>query len=173
VRAWLGKLVFALPLVLSTGVMVLWVRSYWALDAVSHNHGQWALAVDSTEGTLLFIYDAHAIEEDPRWLYVCSVPVEECGEMAMGFHWGTARYIQLSGNGTRSGYQRQVSFPHWAAMSALLLFYIPAVKRVMGRRRERVRARKGLCPECGYDLRASKDRCPECGSPIPPEKQAG
>lgn len=26
------------------------------------------------------------------------------------------------------------------------------------------RTRRGLCPECGYDLRASTGRCPECGA---------
>jgi predicted amidophosphoribosyltransferase len=36
-------------------------------------------------------------------------------------------------------------------------------KRIMEQRFNR-----GLCPNCGYDIRASKDRCPECGFEITP-----
>jgi hypothetical protein len=51
---------------------------------------------------------------------------------------------------------------------APLFAFLPAgvwLTRLVRRRR---RARVGLCPACGYDLRATPDRCPECGTAPPP-----
>jgi hypothetical protein len=52
------------------------------------------------------------------------------------------------------------------------VFYLALLAAILPTRRffrliiERRRARRGLCPGCGFDLRASKERCPECGLAI-------
>lgn len=61
--------------------------------------------------------------------------------------------------------QRAAGFtvPMWFVV--LLTAILPALAvtlELRTRRRERWLAR-GLCPDCGYDLRATPERCPECG----------
>jgi hypothetical protein len=58
---------------------------------------------------------------------------------------------------------RLASCPDWALAAGSMLLPLGWL-RIWIRRRSR--GRRGLCPECGYDLRASKDRCPECGMAI-------
>jgi hypothetical protein len=61
---------------------------------------------------------------------------------------------------------RVVWFPYWSL--AIVLAILPAI-RLQAMVRIRHRARRGLCPACGYDLRATPGRCPECGAvPAPP-----
>jgi hypothetical protein len=59
------------------------------------------------------------------------------------------------------------TIPHWAVV--LLFATVPLLWCLRFRlplRRYR-RRRRGLCPDCGYDLRATPDHCPECGHHAP------
>lgn len=54
-------------------------------------------------------------------------------------------------------------FPLW--VSTLLLTLIGTVPMVRGPVRQHWRRLKGLCLDCGYDLRGNRSgRCPECGN---------
>jgi hypothetical protein len=57
---------------------------------------------------------------------------------------------------------RYVAVPYWALALTPLL---PCAPWVLGRRRRLARQRvaRGLCPDCGYDVRATPHQCPECG----------
>lgn len=65
---------------------------------------------------------------------------------------------------------RVVGVPWWMILSlpgiVPLLWLFLFIRR---RRRLVIRARNGLCLNCGYDLRASTGRCPECGTTISPQ----
>jgi hypothetical protein len=70
---------------------------------------------------------------------------------------------------TLQGYATHVILPWWLVFAAavpLPLWRLLTLRRLLRRRR----GERGLCAECGYDLRASTEagRCPECGTPFQP-----
>jgi len=58
-------------------------------------------------------------------------------------------------------FERILFLPYWMLLT--LTGVGPSTMLVRWWLIPRRRARRGLCPACGYDLRATPDRCPECG----------
>jgi hypothetical protein len=81
----------------------------------------------------------------------------------------TAQSIVFSPN-LMNTWQLAVVVPYWSvvALASLLPAYCLATVPAAVRRRRRIR--RGLCVNCGYDMRASAERCPECGTATLPTR---
>jgi hypothetical protein len=168
-------------------LLSVWHRSYVAVDAVglrAHRvsrsaGGRWELrfAGVSTRAGLLAI---GVVQEttgahQPDYAYRRD-GLTLRGEFADGFwrdyHNGlhTAGFgfhkINVAGNPTTVGYYGHVAFlPVW--LPVLLCAWPVALwyRRVAAEAKQFARARRGECPQCGYDLHGgTRDRCPECGA---------
>jgi hypothetical protein len=66
-----------------------------------------------------------------------------------------------------------VGVPFWFVI--LISAPVPCVwlARWARQRKRRLRRQRGLCEQCGYDMRASPARCPECGSSATPAHAFG
>jgi predicted amidophosphoribosyltransferase len=58
---------------------------------------------------------------------------------------------------------RHLYIPCWFLTAIAAVLPVVQSKRYLRHRRIESRRKRGLCFDCGYDLRASPDRCPECG----------
>ncbi|MDB5333190.1 MAG: hypothetical protein JWP03_4341, partial [Phycisphaerales bacterium] len=69
--------------------------------------------------------------------------------------------------------QLRTSWINSAGGGSIAIFAALILQAFARGRRARWRMRRGLCPDCGYDLRASTVRCPECGRPVSGDLGAG
>ena len=156
----------ALSLLLCAATLVLWVRSYFVLDAWGVGWRMNDFGISSVLGSLKLEFENTGMFGGPehdslriqstRWFYALALPLHGFGfrfrPKPRPFYATAARYYGL-----------QIVIPDWFLVVALLAGPLLLWWR---RRQAAMRQRYFLCPTCGYDLRASADRCPECGTPV-------
>jgi hypothetical protein len=99
----------------------------------------------------------------PYWKFERGDVIHDYIEGYGGPLWGRLGFMVLAGT-SEWGNTRMFSVPCW--LLCLLTFGYSGFWFFSPRRRRRLRAERGLCPMCGYDVRASPDRWPECGSDV-------
>ncbi len=175
-RRWLVNLAAALSLVLCVLVLALWVRSYFASDAISFtDNGGATFGVQSSRGQVLVgvMRFGTGPTGAPTGLGVSTAAAVPLEQMLVGRPaFRRFGFAGQSVNDPGAGYRARVLIvPHWFV--AALLAVATASKLVDRRlRRSSLRVAAGLCPSCGYDVRASPGRCPECGAVPTPRRPA-
>ena len=145
-----------LGLILSLG---LWVVSYWGVEAKCPSPrftvhlgsgaafiGDWAAHIYIEPIREYRISRGRFHGFSTRWWPSCNLHRED--SFAMTTYW-------------------KIVVPLWIPTLGCGLSFFFLYRR--GRERAR-RVKRGLCFQCGYDLRGSSVRCPECGTGFPKHK---
>ena len=176
-RRWLPNLAAVGSALLFLLAVAAWVRSQFALEAVTFR--EWDSPTLTTSHSVVAIDEGHLTAaqsvlrfhptEDraaldqmfagprvQRWTFgpITSPRLQDDWTL---YEWDPPRTHALP-RGTEHSWRIGVHLLIPLAAAAVL----PAV-RVRSLLRERRRKRHGLCLACGYDLRATPGRCPECG----------
>lgn len=147
-----------LTLLLLVGGAIGWADSYLAVRTWHLVRGVRSLSLSSAEGG---VYLSMRVDVSPDRLDVTRY-------RWAGFEW------QRVVDGGWSGAKRsngvifwRVGMPYWFAVLSGAGLGVASVRGWRDERR-RHRIRRGLCPNCRYDLRASPHACPECGKSVEP-----
>jgi hypothetical protein len=149
VKTRLQSFTILLCLLSVAALVTLWVRGCLAKDELDLRCSPFRLSVTSYPHHLQIVYTADGYLPDPLI------------GIATGWPAIPKRSAYLELRFEREPHHWSLWLPHW--LPVLLLMILPLHALLMHRRHVR-RQQRGLCNQCGYDLRASGDRCPECGT---------
>ena len=169
VTCWISLAIAGMSALLALGVLGVWVRSYWYLDAVDgvsiDNNCAWTIQASNGLVELIFSYEP----EPPKYGILWGFGSWPGGRLQFAGSGGTMierlgfRYMR-AGPLRPPNWLTIINFPHWFVFVLLAAYPSWFVRKSM-RRRKRVKG--GHCVGCGYDLRGSAERCPECGRQVP------
>ena len=161
---FLTRLLACLSLLMAVPLLILCIRSFWRNDSLFIERGPHGYFVASARGRVGVIEVSG--QWHPRRFHYASYDNTESAVLTTIATSGDTKnlWIVLSGDGNlrnNFGQSRWIAFPYLTPL--LPSAALPAAMMMRAWRRRR-RSRRGLCGQCGYDLRASRGRCPECGA---------
>ena len=167
-------------------LLIHWLFSHYERRALHVNVGDLTTRLAWSEGRVWFIYLSPELTAPPAHLRVTAPKLNvhfrdpristynytDLLEMYdrqkvpearsfLGLVWDS-EYV--NGRGTAL-LARYCAVPHWLLIAMTVGLYALCSRYLLCHMR--IRQRRGMCPNCGYDLRATSDRCPECGIAVP------
>jgi hypothetical protein len=159
------RLVACFLAVVSLALLVLCVRSFWRNDSLFIENGPRGYFVSSARGRMGIIEVSGSWH--PRRFHYAVYDLATDGAVLTTIARSKDTKdlgILLSGNGKLPGVfgqSRWIAIPYLTPLVPCAA--LPVMMTLAAWRRRR-RKRRGLCGQCGYDLRGSSDVCPECGT---------
>jgi hypothetical protein len=162
-----------LSLLLCAASVVLWIRSHLAPPAAATglvnlkpDPDRWSLYAQSGK---LFLLRERSILDPADVPRVIKSGIDQ--RSLLGF--GTERWQKSHnwpvdrGTLTYGSVLNAYFCPLWSCVIVFLVLPLVELPRITRNFRRR---RRGLCVNCGYDLRASPTKCPECGALVQRKK---
>ena len=173
-------------LTLCLGFVIMFARSYWRCDGCYGELGSThRFHLQSQGGGFSVLFVPRGILDVPfahfssnaNWLPLAGIGgpgITRRHWEAIGFAYAMGWSLYPIGSAPADGADppmakgtfHVLAIPYWFCILASAALPLWCPPRIIRGWIERRRAKKGLCAQCGYDLRASTERCPECGHPI-------
>ena len=170
VKRRLVNLLSLLSLLLCLAVVALWVRSYGGTDRLERYErtSGWGYYLCRGYFTATWYFTDGRSGMVPMPLkyerVTANLEPHRVSLPSARYDWTVAGFRSVRRDTSDGWTDRALVIPLW--FLCLLLAAMP-IGRAVGWWRDRRtsrRARVGLCPACGYDLRATPGQCPECGA---------
>jgi hypothetical protein len=146
-------------------ILVLVAMSWRKPLRMRYTHGGKLIELTMSRGAISYARYDNCPREVPltvRWSHILA-------------RWLLAGSEQMMPDGKRwyhdspmSPPDKSITIPGWMPTLLAILIVIRESMAAWAIWSTQRRRPKGLCAECGYDLRATPDRCPECGLAIAP-----
>jgi hypothetical protein len=187
IHVWLIGTAATFSLLFAVVVVVVWIKSFERIDGFTRTEWRLSATEDEWWSTSLQVSDGVVslkYERDRQPAFVGSfvspdIPFPPDRTQPTGVKWQRAPIPPFFMPIARVHWFDRFGIVHyrtldgwfiavrlWIPLAVLLLgAMLFSFLTVRGSRPIR-RMRRGLCPNCGYDIRATPDQCPECGSSL-------